>query len=332
MDYVADEKTLADYWNVLERRWYILFATAILAMVGTWIWVRRQPPQPFPFITTIELGESIDTNGVAAKMRAEYIPSVLIEEANRDLYKNQRYAVNVEAVEGESIIALRSVGGEEQAAKILSIHQSLVDKLLKDSAQAAASIRNDLERKKFDADLALGVLRDTMTHFPQQERDLDEEERIARRHLVELKALQETYRNNRTQVILLEASRDPESPSLATALLLIDATIEANGEKVQVLEQRLAGGFPQERRSIAERRSSVQRDIAGLERDVDDIQSRIDTIKYTQVLIPPSRFLRVDRSFVFRGVAIAAFAGLFVGGVIAFFLEFIRNARKLRTH
>ncbi|MDO8598920.1 MAG: hypothetical protein Q7S02_02330, partial [bacterium] len=68
-----------------------------------------------------------------------------------------------------------------------------------------------------------------------------------------------------------------------------------------------------------------------LGRDVENFQYHIDTTKYTQVLIPPSRLLRVDRSSLSSSVAIAAFAGLIVGGMIAFFLEFIRNARKLRA-
>lgn len=331
MDHFDQEKTLADYWNILVQRWYILAITVVIAGFISVVQFRSRPTQPFPFLTAIELGDSLNIDSVTAKTKIEYILRALLEHANKESYEDQRYAVDVEVVEGSNIITLRSTTALEQSSTILGIHQSAVDQLLVDHAQVADGIRRELERQKLELELALDVSRKAFERFPDQERDLKEEERLAKARLIELKALQESYRSNRTHVLLAEAGRDAESASLATALLLIDADVVANFEKIQDIETRLAIGFPKERRDIVEQHNAHERVIAGLERDLENFQHRIDTIKHTQMLIPPTRILRSARQVSFRGaMGIAVLIGLVVGAMMVFFLEFMRNARKLR--
>ncbi|MDP3771742.1 MAG: hypothetical protein Q8R16_05565, partial [bacterium] len=284
-----------------------------------------------PFLTALELGESLNVDTVTVKAKTEYILRTLLEYANRGAYSNERYHVDVEGVAESNIITLRSTAPEEDSTTILGIHQSAVDKLLEDHDAVADRIRRELEREKLEAELGRDVARSALERFPARMRDLAEGERLDRERLGELSAFVEASRSNRTQVLLSESSRDPRNPSFATTLLLIDVEIEAIVEKIEAIRKRLAVEFPKERRVLEEERKTHEQSIARLGRDLQNLQHRIDTINRTKVIIPPSRLLRSNSMLSLNtALGVAVPAGLFVGAVMAFFIEFVRNAHKLR--
>lgn len=334
-----EEKTLTDYWNTLVKRWKVVVLVMALTFLGGVIYLRIPPPLSFPYKVLIEVG-GIDgtlvesTAESVARLKDFYIPFVLLQHAKENAYEEERYTITVDSGEEEedkrtgSLVLFGTVGGREIEKDLVSLLQRVIDFLLADHAQKVDVLRQNITKEYFAKEREIVKVDEEIAFLPTRIHRLDKKTALIKKQFAEVTSVIQTMEKNRSIVLTSEARRGAPEQSLATTLLLIDNDLQKNKEKLSAFEEQLQIGLQAERDELEKTKKDLTRKKEGLGREIDDIKYRLEHIRETKLLIPPSKFLRKPPKapqYIFQ---LTSLIGLFLGIFGAFFVEFVVQARK----
>lgn len=335
----GEEKTLTDYWNTLVRRWKVVVLVMALTFLGGVIYLRIPPPLSFPYKALIEVG-GIDgalvesTAASIVRLKDFYIPLALLQHAKENAYEEERYTITVDSGEEEeekvtgSLVLFGTVGVREDEKDLVSLLQRIIDSLLADHVQKVDVLRRSIAKERFAKEQEIVRVDEEITFLPTRIHRLDKKTALVKKQFAEVASAIQAMEKNRSIVLTSEARRGAPEQSLATTLLLIDSDLQKNKEKLSTFEEQLQIGLQAERDELEKAKKDLTRKKEDLGREIDDIKYRLEHLRETKLLIPPSRFLRKPPTaprYIFQ---LTFFIGLFLGAFVAFFVEFAINARK----
>lgn len=328
------EKTLVDYWNTLIKRWKIVVLVFVVIVVSSLVYFKIfLTGVSFPFIAIIEIGGTDgqrleEAAAAVSKVKAAYIPIAIIEHARQHNYSDQRYTIDVESLEGSNVIRLRGVGAEGDTENILSIENTITSRFLDDHTQRMVVLRKELEEAKFNLVLELQQLKDQEKFFPTQLQHIKDSSKVLERQIAVLKDFITQSERNRAIVLVSEAKREPANESLAATLLLMDNDIQKNRDRLFSLEEQLHRGVKEQQDQVQKEVDDNKRQQVAKQRAIEDTQFRIDYMRETKVLFPPTRLIRIPSKSIVQWLQFMGLLGVFLGVVVAFFVEFAIQARR----
>ncbi|GEM_PF-3835200 len=323
-----DDHPLQDYWNVLTRRWYVVFGTLVAAVIGGFLYFRSLPVQPFPYTTVVEVGNSENPKQARAKITGAYAPQALFEHAQKQGYEQQRYAVTVELTANSNLLTLLSTGSESGQEDLLGIQQRIIDLLLANHRAQEEILRANFRSQKFRAELELEGLKQTEKFFPARFRRLDERAALLKEQTAEAEDFLTDLQQKRAVLLASQVQKSAGQGESISTFFILDNDIQRQREKKRSLEQELNLTLRLDRERVEQDQIENKRSQKERQKGIDDVQLSIDTFKITKVLFPPQRQLRKSQAGSLNFVGASAILGLLLGLVAAFFVEFAINARK----
>lgn len=314
--------------QLMERRRFIAGVTVLLLILGG-IQLLLRPSAPFQYLTILEIGSAAELDALTeSKLTSAIIPSILANDARTKKYARARYHVEVER--NKNVISLISYGSAEQEQDITAIQTSIMNVVLADHQELFAAKIGEIDTRIQGLRQELTILQRQAALFPLEYERLEQTTALVERQADDIRARLGDTQRHRTTVAQAEAQRRGSQESLAASLLLLDADIQHNQERLQSLEERLVSGIAQEREQIQKRefenaksQQNTQDGIAQLEREQEALQT-------TQVALSPSRGLQQPQRGALSVLILFGVLGVFLGILTALFLSFLDRVSRVQ--
>ncbi|MBK3333368.1 hypothetical protein GWK41_09840 [Persephonella atlantica] len=369
--YQEDEIDLYELWLTLKKRWKVVLSTTALFVLASVVYILVAKPvyEIKTYIQTMYLGGDIGVKPEKVKVELE-IRYVLQsnEEENEFLSKYNAYLDKVELVEGKreqtsdtiklTIISENNKNGisysnhilkqiNEEYAPFLKNFINSKEKEILDTKSKIKNLKSDIEQLKLRKNFIL----------KQEIPNLKEKIRFNRERVKKIDELILNYRkavlNYQKTIKNLSFSLKNSNLSESSSLLLI-SQISQYENLISSLEKRIKELEVEKDRIIRETIPSIEKKLTELStlkieeinKSITEKENQIQVLKkdienLTTLISPPLtknfEMLRVvtkdspakpKKSLI---LAVATVSGLFLGVFLAFFLEWIENARKRHT-
>lgn len=326
------QRSLVDYWNVMAQHKWVIVGFVILAVIASIIYEAKfSPPIPYPYVSVIEIGgldggliESASV--VEQKINTVYAPQVLREIAQqKNMQDDAPYGVSVEA--GSSTVMIKSFGLEASEKDISAMEKRIGDLVINDHQNKLVAIRRGFEREKFRAQLVLDSLQDQEKQIPLKYRRIEEARQVLRKSISDTKMTLEDL--DRTRSTVIASSRDSNSSaSIATMILLLDNDIQKYRSRLFDMESQSSLKLRQEYDDLDKEVLDLKRSQKEQQKIIEDIEYKNENIAVTRELVPPTRDFRNVHKKGVQVVTLAGVSACLFGIFLAFFIEFIKKARK----
>lgn len=324
------EFDLVSYWQVLvARRWLFVLIVAIFLAAGV-VYGKTRPLQPFPHVSSVEIGEGA-VKSLASKTKQVYLPTVLQQHAATDKYSEERYKVLVEVPEDSNTIVLKSHGYETSTPALLAIHQGVIDLILRDQGAQAEATKRELENQKFQIQLLLEEIKSRHGQTSQKRRLLDESAKLLQRRIETTTQTVQTTQQDRTTALNAALARGSVDQSLATMLLFMNKELSDNQTKLRDFEEQLFVGLAQQRASLEQEELAVSRLEKEKERQIKELEFKIESVKPGTVVLQPTQLLRPPSSNWIRAAQLFGVIGFVIGLFAVAFAEFVVKAARRRS-
>lgn len=327
-----DEYLLVEYASVLVKRWWVIAATLIVSILISFWYLVSPAPLRFLHSTVMEIGQGPDKTAlfnqgdVNVKIAEVYIPIAKLEHAQGHDYEIERYSVEVKAPVDTKLLLLESYGTTEDTEAILAIQQRIAELVFQEHASTVELLKTQLQGQTFRAELALEDLQEQEQFFPAKYKQLDDTEKLVQQHINERRKLIDRLEENRSLALADVQGGNVQDGSLTTTLLVISSDIQENRRQLSALEERLNIDLQRERKTLEKEELNNKRQQRVQQQVIDESQLKIDSIKETRIISPPSRLL-TDQEKRTSQLLIFSLTGLFLGIILAFLIEFMVKVR-----
>lgn len=325
--------SLGTYVLILIRRWWIIagvFVVCVLGGVGAYL---GQPERPFPHTTIIEIG-SINGSLVEsressrAKMDKVYLQRALLEHAQANGYTTNRYNMAIVIPDSTDVIQLETFGTVEDSEDLLGIEARASELLIADHAILSDQQRNNLLSEQYTERLALEKLQGEASILFQQRQDAIASDTLLAQQIVAIEQSIAQFEKQRATLVASEGRRTSREESLAVALLVIDADIEAQRERQQALEQQRAVEQKNLLTSLDRQTLDIEQQQSIAQRRITDIQYMIDGARVTRYLLEPSIRLQESKHGASVYLLLAGLIGVVAGVFAALIVDMVARARR----
>lgn len=318
--------------TLMERRWIIagVFVLCVLGGVGAYL---GQPERPFPHSTIIEIG-SINGSLVEsresarAKMERVYLQRALLEHAQVNGYVTNRYSIGTLIPDSTDVIQLEAFGSVEDSDDLLGIEARASELLIADHAILSDQQRNNLLSEQYTQRLTLEKLQGEVSILFQQRQDTLAADTLLAQQIAAIEQSIAQFEKQRAILVASEGRRTSREESLAVALLVIDADIEAQRERQQTLEQRRAVDQKNLLTSLDQQTLDIEQQQSIAERRITDIQYMIDSASVTRYLLEPSVRLQTSKHGASVYLLLAGLIGVVAGVFTALIMDVVARARR----
>ncbi len=342
-DHLTEENAASDtipltrYWNIIIQHWWIVVLAVLLSILGSYFIERYRVPHPYPYATVIQVGQGPDqkplesSSTIMARLSNVYIPKALTEYATSHGYDEQQYTVEVEIPVDSSVVILRSEDKQESKEDLLTLHSNIANLMIADHQRLFELIQKSLTLDKAQAQRVLDFLQEQARLFPERFRRIDDSVLYIQKQLSELESGIQNAQKNRAIILTSESQRPASDESLATTLLLIDSDIDKQRAKKAELEQRLSVDIKKQKDELEQQRIDNKLEQTKAQKIIDSVQLQIDSISATKKIIEPSQFLRLPQQSPYRNLLLSSVLGLLLGGMLTFFIDFVKRANAERA-
>ncbi|HED39309.1 MAG TPA: hypothetical protein ENJ13_02640 [Chromatiales bacterium] len=142
----ADEVSLMELWAVLLRRWKtVATLSALCLLIG--IAAVLSTSTKFLFSTTIDLARTSSTlikpvAAIQAELKESYIPRMIAAENRAEVLET-----DVKNPRGSQVLVLTSLGRSADEEAIRTLHQSILDLLIKEQEALIEAVKDPLRKE-----------------------------------------------------------------------------------------------------------------------------------------------------------------------------------------
>lgn len=329
----GDEISLIDVFLIIKRRKKIVLFTALIFIVlSTTFALQREAV--YRYSTTIEIGSRLVSNEsvnidspatVLAKLLNGYIPLVLSESANNNVFNGIAFPEVTGSIPmGSEIIVLEVKGGEEQESAYIELLNNIINKIKEDHMFIISGIRKNIEN---DINTVARQVVSQKTELNMQRAMLKRQDKIAELLQQEIKSTNQTLESALESKG--EALREVSEESKALTLMLLNSEIRNTQETMAKLKERLQVTLPGIKDELNKKIQDTQGLIEGLHDQKSKLTLQENSIKYTRAMTRPMRSLKEIGRKSSLIIIMGAIAGLFFGVMFVFAAELLKKVREV---
>lgn len=324
-----DEISLIDIWLVIYRHKNVVI-TIILLITALGLFVSLIQPKKYSYSTSLEIGSQIidgkvvlidKPETVLAKLKESYIPLVIQQYQVNSM--GEAKVIEAHIPKNSELIMLEAKGIENHKKIFFEVFGAVVKKVVDDHERIISVIKKGYESSISSVVYKIEGLKERERVFKAKVKRLEKESALIEQEIRSLQNLIEDSISNRKIAV-----RDINNESMALTLMMLDNEVRNAREKKSELMERL-------QITIADKRDSLERDIADNQRaqmeyknKMDELKLKLDNIHRTRQLSEPLQSLKPvgpNRKMI---VTLSLVLGVFFGLFAAFIAEFISKARN----
>lgn len=330
-DRYEDEIDLVDLWLVFIR-YKKVFLITFAACLALGLIYALLMPKSYNFTTSIEIGTRLqkeeiisieDPQTVLAKIQESYVPLVLNEYHRTNPVTDYSSKITARIPKGSEIIVLETRGTENGAPTHLELQKNVVEKVRQDHQRIIGIIRKEVEIERNTAINNLNESKDHAQLIKAREQRVNGLEMLLKQQLEAAKTYLSKAEKSRQRAV-----REATNEARAMTLLLIDADIEKQRDRLAEIQERLRVEVADKKDTFAKQLTDNQREQAGQMDQISRLETRLVNLRETRALVPPMQSnepVGISRTMI---LVLAAVLGVMLGVFAAFFAGFLAKARE----
>lgn len=330
--YSEDEISLVDLWLILAKHKKCLIGALIVAAV-LGIATALMLPKSYTYTTTVEVGTRLDeqnalpiepVDSVLAKLKESYIPYAQhgYEQSNPD--DEKVYEIRASIPKKSQIILLTSKGTESEAGIYRSLHEQAVESLQKDHGRIMDVIRGEFISNKNRQERALEANEEQRKILQAELKRIDVSADLMKKQIRDSEGLIAAAKQNRSKAI-----REAKDEARAMTLLMLDNEVQQNRTRLAGLEERLHVGLIDKQDKLKKALADNRRAYLNVKDNISRLELQIANLQETRAVYPATRSIEPAGVKKEAVVLLTLIAGLMVGVIGAFFIEFLEKVRKV---
>ena len=328
--YQEDGISLIDIWRVLVKHKKAIFLVWALISLGGVI-VAVLIPEKYAYTTLVEISRLSDEAGkgnlmeTADEVRVRLVAGIIPVVQRRFLGEGKdAHDINVKVPEKSPLfLLLESRGSAQSAPGHLAFHGAVVETLRQEHQSILNKAREALGAQQETVKRKIAELQDERVLLAARFKRLDEEGAYLKKRVEQSKVTIASATRLGEKAVSQKAGED-----ITLAYMTINTQIVQQQSSLARLEERLLLDLPGERVEISKAIADNARAVDEQRSALNIIASRLGRIHETRTVLPPTQSVSPVASNGRHIIMLAILAGLMLGVLGAFLVEFLLKARK----